>query len=543
MVCLGIGVLVVVSIFLAPQVFPNGKHIEVKIVKSGSMEPAIKTGGIVTIRPVSEYKVGDVITFTSSGADIPTTHRIVGTEFLDGVTQFVTKGDANEERDTALVLPKDVVGKVLFTVPYLGFILDFARQPIGFGLLVGIPAFLIIFDEIDKIVREMRERRKKKLVLAEVPVQTAVPSQDPDIHARTMRMSDIQKRKEVPMYTTSLHIQPAGVATIQNPLMRHVQRLVLVTALCVGAVYLSMLGSTVSYFADIEAALANVLRTQALDFAVNAEGTNFVFNDAIPQDPGFVVVTTVTPETESVPLRYKVSTEFVSGTTTLCAALRVISTSPFGYEGNILGLGEAEVAFNNPWDVSVRLEQGDYVVGDVCVVDLVFHAWNSNFLIFDDGYDDDERVRLTFSIASSTTLGARMILISPTEEETFGEIINIEESASGIPEEGTTPAEEPPVSLIDGSNETSEKEKNDNNGHGNDGDVNDDSNPGNSNDESDTTDDDGSPKGTEGGKKVEDFEAVSSDSEGDTVKNEESKKEEQIPNPIEPASGGSSEGV
>ena len=51
---------------------------EVKVVKSGSMEPAINVGGIVIVSPTKTYQAGDVITF---GADtwrrVPVTHRIV----------------------------------------------------------------------------------------------------------------------------------------------------------------------------------------------------------------------------------------------------------------------------------------------------------------------------------------------------------------------------------------------------------------------------------------------------------------------------------
>ena len=50
----------------------------------------------------------------------------------------------------------------MFTVPYLGYVLDFAKRPIGFVLLVGVPALIIIFDEIGKIIREIKLMRRKK---------------------------------------------------------------------------------------------------------------------------------------------------------------------------------------------------------------------------------------------------------------------------------------------------------------------------------------------------------------------------------------------
>ena len=148
---------------LVASLLPLQGGIKVKIVKSGSMEPTIKTGGIVIIKPESMYNVGDVVTF---GADtktqIPTTHRIVATEGQGSGQMFQTKGDANNAADPTPTSVKDVHGKVILTVPYAGYVLDFARKPSGFALLVGVPALLIILEEAGKIVKEVRRMRASK---------------------------------------------------------------------------------------------------------------------------------------------------------------------------------------------------------------------------------------------------------------------------------------------------------------------------------------------------------------------------------------------
>ncbi len=129
-------------------------HFKVKIVKSGSMEPAIMTGGIVVDRPASAYAVGDIITFgPDTKTQIPTTHRIIAVEGEGASAVYTTKGDANDAPDQANIRFSDIHGKMLFTVPYLGFVLDFARKPIGFALLVGLPALFVILDEVTKMVR------------------------------------------------------------------------------------------------------------------------------------------------------------------------------------------------------------------------------------------------------------------------------------------------------------------------------------------------------------------------------------------------------
>lgn len=164
----GVGLLLVIS--LVPQ-----SGIKIKVVKSGSMEPAIRTGSIVVDTPEASYAVGDIVTF---GADtktqIPTTHRIVAITPSTGSGQGVlitTKGDANDAPDPVQTPVSAVHGKVLFSVPYLGYVLSYARQPLGFALLVGLPALAIIFEEILKIIREVRRLRRRKFIHAAATYQ------------------------------------------------------------------------------------------------------------------------------------------------------------------------------------------------------------------------------------------------------------------------------------------------------------------------------------------------------------------------------------
>lgn len=135
---------------------------EVLIVQSGSMEPAISTGSVVVVSEQDRYEAGEVITFgETTGDQIPTTHRVVSEQLLDGEYAYTTKGDANEEADLEPVPLNEVRGKVLFDIPWLGYILDFARQPLGFVLLIGIPAALIAIEEISNLYQALRGRKKE----------------------------------------------------------------------------------------------------------------------------------------------------------------------------------------------------------------------------------------------------------------------------------------------------------------------------------------------------------------------------------------------
>ena len=128
-------------------------------VFSGSMEPAIPVGGIVVIKPVDPetLRIGDVICFRLSE---PTsiTHRI------KNITDegFITKGDANEDPDQWIVKKENVIGRVIFTIPFIGYLGYFVRTPTGFILLIVIPASVIIIMEIRNIVKELKKQKQEQ---------------------------------------------------------------------------------------------------------------------------------------------------------------------------------------------------------------------------------------------------------------------------------------------------------------------------------------------------------------------------------------------
>lgn len=107
------------------------------------MEPAVKTGSLVFVIPSSLYRVGDIITF-KSGTKTTTTHRLVAVS----ADKFRTAGDANNQPDPSLISAHQILGKVFYVTPYLGYIAAFAKTPPGFILFVIVPATIIIYEEI-----------------------------------------------------------------------------------------------------------------------------------------------------------------------------------------------------------------------------------------------------------------------------------------------------------------------------------------------------------------------------------------------------------
>ncbi len=94
-------------------------------VLSGSMSPTFNRGDAVVIQKLTkaeknELKEGDIIQFTSGSKFV--VHRIVkiGNDEYGNKT-FTTKGDHNNGNDTYPVGIDQVVGKVSFVIPYIGY--------------------------------------------------------------------------------------------------------------------------------------------------------------------------------------------------------------------------------------------------------------------------------------------------------------------------------------------------------------------------------------------------------------------------------------
>jgi signal peptidase len=155
-----IGFLGLIALLLIISVLPISGNFKVMTVLSGSMEPEIKTGSIIVVKPTDEYRIGDIITFNSTKRNTPPiTHRIIEMKVIEGAPVYITKGDTNNAPDTREIKDIDIVGKVLLDIPYMGFVVDFARKPLGFMLIIGIPAVAIIGDEVLKIIKEVKKKK------------------------------------------------------------------------------------------------------------------------------------------------------------------------------------------------------------------------------------------------------------------------------------------------------------------------------------------------------------------------------------------------
>src|SRR5665647_984642 len=117
-------IILIIAVFLINSLVPffTGSE-KPMIVLSGSMVPLFLPGDVVISKTVSpsELNVGDVITFQAPNSKPGTfvTHRIISIE--KGEKRFFqTKGDANNAQDDFKVPASNVIGKLVFVIPFFG---------------------------------------------------------------------------------------------------------------------------------------------------------------------------------------------------------------------------------------------------------------------------------------------------------------------------------------------------------------------------------------------------------------------------------------
>nr|WP_317365196.1 signal peptidase I [uncultured Blautia sp.] len=147
-------IILIVMALTAFLLFALTRRFSVNVVLSGSMEPALKTGGIV-ISDTKKRKpdTGDIITYQIGDMNI--THRVIGKRNY----RYITKGDANDRKDPVMVKPEQITGTVVLDIPFLGHVAVFLRQKSVFCLLA-----LMLIQELILIGIHWKGERRNNCV-------------------------------------------------------------------------------------------------------------------------------------------------------------------------------------------------------------------------------------------------------------------------------------------------------------------------------------------------------------------------------------------
>lgn len=137
-----------------------------------SMQSTIPQGSFILVKetPAEELQVGDDITFFKN-ADTIVTHRIIGIQanYEDsGQYGFRTQGTDNLNPDKEITYEGNVIGKVVFHIPRLGFVLEYLANNIwliviAFALILALSYFLKILFTPDETDTENTPSVKNKI--------------------------------------------------------------------------------------------------------------------------------------------------------------------------------------------------------------------------------------------------------------------------------------------------------------------------------------------------------------------------------------------
>ena len=100
-------------------------------------------------------QVGDAITFVLNEDLDVVTHRVIS---IDAENEhFYTQGDANDAPDGAPVYFKNLIGRPVFTIPYLGYVSHWVSNPPGMYLAIALALVLIILTFLPDMLRKASE--------------------------------------------------------------------------------------------------------------------------------------------------------------------------------------------------------------------------------------------------------------------------------------------------------------------------------------------------------------------------------------------------
>lgn len=142
-------VLALAAVLISKLIF----GVKMKAVLTGSMEPELPVGSLLIIAPASyeDIAIGDDITFVRDEQLTLVTHRVIGKD--DETQHITTQGIANNTADKP-TLYQNVVGKVVFHIPYVGYLVIWTSTLKGkiicVIIIAALVAFGILISEPDK---------------------------------------------------------------------------------------------------------------------------------------------------------------------------------------------------------------------------------------------------------------------------------------------------------------------------------------------------------------------------------------------------------
>lgn len=147
-------------------------------IESNSMSPIINEGDLVIGKAVPknvdkrhefamDLRPGDIITYQTiiNGEPALNTHGIYNIYDGGDFVYFETKGENNDYVDPATVHENSLEAKYLFRIPAVGSVVKYIQSPVGFFLVVVIPALIFFIFHLVQFFKVLFEYQNVKMLI------------------------------------------------------------------------------------------------------------------------------------------------------------------------------------------------------------------------------------------------------------------------------------------------------------------------------------------------------------------------------------------
>lgn len=130
-------------------------------VITDSMVPVLNRGDAVFVKETDfeTLNEGDIVTVSFQDGSGFFTHRIISIDYEAGM--FKTKGDANENEDPQASMAEQIVGKVWYSVPILGYISIFISSLNLIKISVILAIVVIVLITLTTIIQKKKNTESR----------------------------------------------------------------------------------------------------------------------------------------------------------------------------------------------------------------------------------------------------------------------------------------------------------------------------------------------------------------------------------------------
>jgi signal peptidase I len=197
------------------------------------MEPTIKTGSLIFVSAdkTKNTQEGDIVTFSSiTQPNLLITHRVIGVEKNELNMVFKTKGDANNSPDLEPIKIEQIKGKVIFDIPFLGYLSIWVRTPKGFIFLILLPTVYVFISQLfqlkkaieEEVIKKYKIKKKNKpkknsfnLLIILIPFLSFTFSQIPNTESFFSNTSSIENNS----FSTGFWVSTFSSITNEDPII------------------------------------------------------------------------------------------------------------------------------------------------------------------------------------------------------------------------------------------------------------------------------------------------------------------------------------